>query len=428
MKSEKIYDVVIIGGGAGGMYTSIIAKNESNSVCIIEKNFKLARKLYITGKGRCNVTNNCSNDEFLNNVETNNKFLYSACSRFNTKNLMEFFEKRGCMLKTERGGRVFPVSDRSLDIIKTLEEEIKKKGVIVKLNSEVIDLKKENEIFSIKVKSTVNDEIYSIYAKNVVLATGGKSYPVTGSDGNALSLVLNLGHSMKKMVPSLVPISTIDTDIYSIQGLSLRNVGLSVKDLHDKVIFSEIGEMMFTHFGITGPLVLTASSKIGNEIRKNENTSVRDYHIFLDLKPGLDDAKLDKRILRDFDKYKNKEISNALVDLLNKRMIECVLKRSGIYENTKVHEITKEQRRDLINTIKRFKIELKEFRSWDEAIITKGGINVKEINPKNMESKIVSGLYFVGEVLDLDALTGGYNLQIVWTTAFAAGEDISKRK
>lgn len=408
--------IVIVGGGASGLMAAITAAEKygkSACVTVAEKNERPARKVMITGKGRCNVTNNCNLEELINNTPRNARFLYSAFSAFSPNDTMEFFEKRGVPLKTERGNRVFPVSDKAVDIVDALVNSAKKAGVKC-LNANVTEIIAENEEIS-GVKFSDGTEIS---AESVVIATGGVSYPVTGSTGDGFRFAETLGHTVTELNPSLVPIVCHEGFCSKLSGLSLKNVKLSVfEEGKKKPIFSEMGEMLFTHFGISGPLVLSASANIKN-MGKKKHTA------FIDLKPALTNEQLDARILRDFSELQNKDFINSLDKLLPKSLIPVIVSLSGIEPHTKVNSVPRESRRKLCELIKNFPLTLTGFRPVEEAIITRGGVSVKEINPATMESKIVKGLFFAGEVIDVDSLTGGFNLQIAFSTGFVAGSNI----
>ena len=404
------YDVIIIGGGAAGLFCSILLGRKGKSVLILEKNKILGKKLMITGKGRCNVTNNCDAQTVLNNIPRNSKFLYSAIYSFSPSDTMNFFEKLGVPLKTERGNRVFPVSDDAKDIVKALCDEVKRLGVTV-LNKRVTGLIiGDNRVIGAECGGE------QFISKSVIVSTGGKSYPKTGSTGDGYMLAKQAGHTVTDIQPSLVPLETKQDFPKKLMGLSLRNVTLSLwQSGKKKPLYSELGEMLFTHFGVSGPLVLSSSAHINNI---DEN----DYYIVIDLKPGLDEKALDKRILRDFNDNPNRNFANVLKKLLPAKMIPVMIELSGIDGDEKVNNISKEQRRKLVELLKNLRIDIKGFRPVDEAIITRGGVSTKEINPSTMESKLVSGLYFIGEVLDVDGYTGGFNLQIAFATAnLAAG-------
>lgn len=390
--------IAIIGAGPAGLMAAV-RSSEKNQVTIFEKNEKIGKKLFITGKGRCNITNNCSLDELLNNVCKNNKFLYSAFSNFDNFDTMKFFEDRGLNLKVERGNRVFPKSDKSSDVIKIFEKEIKSKNIDLRLNHQVKKISKNNDIF------LVDQEEFD----KVIIATGGLTYKSTGSTGDGYEFAKNFNHKINKIYPSLVGIKLKNVE-ESLQGLSLKNVRLTVKR-NKKIIYTEIGEMMFTHFGITGPLVLSASAFISGKDK---------IKMYIDLKPGLDYEKLDLRILRDFNENTGKMAKNSLDKLLPKSLIPIVADRANL-KDIITSELKKEIRQKLVEEIKNFKIEYDDLYDLDTGIVTRGGVDLKSINPKSMESNIVDGLYFCGEVLDIDALTGGFNLQIAWSTGFVAG-------
>lgn len=399
-------DIIIIGGGAAGCFAAVHAARFGKSVLLFEKNEKLGRKLRITGKGRCNVTNNSDVQEHLKNIPVNQRFMYSAFSVFDAYNTMDFFEEIGIPLKTERGNRVFPVSDNADDIANALASEMKKSGVKV-INKRVTKILTENNVCK-GVKA--GGEEY--YAESVLIACGGKSYPNTGSTGDGYSLAESVGHTITEIKPSLVPLVSPDKYCAEMMGLSLRNVTLNLYD-HDKLIYSELGEMLFTHFGVSGPLVLSASSHI-------REMSPDRYRILIDLKPALSPEQLDARIQRDFAENLNRDFINGIRKLLPAKFIPVAVRLSGISPEQKINSVTKEQRHKFGELIKAFPVRISGFRPVDEAIITSGGISVKEINPKTMESKIIDGLFFAGEVIDIDAYTGGFNLQIAFSTAYSA--------
>ena len=398
--------VIVVGGGASGMMAAIAAKKNGNDVTLLEKNEKLGKKLFITGKGRCNLTNASDINSHMNNLMSNPKFMYSAFNAFDSDDIISLIEESGVKTKVERGNRVFPNSDKSSDVIKALKKQLDSLGVNVVLNYEVKDITKDGEF-------KINDE-YT--CDSLIIATGGLSYKSTGSTGDGYKWAKQFDHNTTKTYPSLVPFNIKEDYCKELQGLSLKNVNLKLLK-EDKTLYEDLGEMIFTHFGVSGPLVLSASSFVADKMEDG-------YKISIDLKPALDKVTLDKRILRDFDKYKNKNFNNSLNDLLPKKLIPIIIRLSGIDEYKKVNEITKEERQRLVGLIKHLEFNIDSLRGYDEAIITKGGIDVKEINPKTMESKIVHGLYFVGEVLDLDSLTGGYNLQLAWSTGYVAGNSI----
>ena len=405
--------VLVVGGGPAGMMAAIAASYNGNQVTIIEKNEKLGKKLFITGKGRCNVTNAGDMDDIRNHILSNPKFMYSAFYEYNNMDVIDFFENEGVRTKVERGNRVFPESDKSSDIIKALTGKIRELGIEVLLNTKVLEIKTDtvdgNQVF----KSVKLDDKSELKGDALIIATGGLSYPVTGSDGDGYKWAEKFGIDVVKPRPALVPVILKEEDARAMQGLSLKNVNAKFT-ISGKEISSESGEMLFTHFGVSGPIILSASSLISGRI--NDDTK-----LYIDLKPALDFDTLDKRILKDFEKYSNKNFNNSLDDLLPKKMIPVIVKRSGIDPYKKVNVVTAEERQKLVNVIKYLEFTVVGLRSFDEAIITKGGINVKEVNPKTFESKKVKGLYFIGEVLDVDATTGGYNLQIAWSSGYACG-------
>lgn len=407
--------IVIIGGGAAGFMAAITAKkqNEDNSVTVIEKNERPLRKVMITGKGRCNVTNNCDIETLIANVANKNgRFLYSSFSSFSAEDVMRFFEELNVPLKTERGNRVFPVSDKAVDIVDALVNCAKKSGVkIVTCSAEEI-IVKDNNVTAAKLSNSD-----TIDCDSVILATGGLSYPLTGSTGDGYKMAEKLGHTVVDLKPSLVPLNIHEGFCTALSGLSLKNVNLSIfEDGKKKPIFSEFGEMLFTHFGISGPLVLSASSHIRYMGKKK-------YKAVIDLKPALTLEQLDNRILRDFAEEQNKDFASSLSALLPKSLIPVVVKLSKIDANKKVNQISREERLNLCNLIKAFPLNITGFRPIEEAIITSGGISVKEIDPKTMQSKLVNGLFFAGEIIDVDAYTGGFNLQIAFSTGYVAGKN-----
>jgi len=402
--------VVVIGGGPGGMMAAISAA-ENHSVILLEKNEKLGKKLFITGKGRCNVTNAKEIGEFLNYIPTNPYFLYSSLYTFTNEDTMNFFQCRGTKLKVERGDRVFPSSDKSSDIIKTLECELKEKNVNIMKNSDV----KEFILQDDKIKEVVLKNGKSITGDYFIMCTGGVSYPQTGSDGEGLKLCKGIGHNIIELKPSLVPVEIEEEFVKELQGLALKNVELTLRDSKNKILFKELGEMLFTHFGISGPLVLSASSSIKN----NEK-----YKIIINLKPALSEDELDKRVQKDFNQYLNKDFKNALDDLFPKKLIPIIVRHSGIDENKKVNAITKEERKKFVHLIQNLVLTVKALRPVSEAIVTSGGIDTKEIDPSTMKSKIISNLSFAGEIIDVDAYTGGYNVQIALSTGYLAGQKI----
>lgn len=407
-KTNPHYNFLIIGAGAAGLMAGIIAARRGLSVALLEKMERPGRKLLITGKGRCNVCNCCTIEEFLPNVMSNPRFLYSCLNNFNPYEVMGFFEELGVPLKVERGQRVFPESDRSMDVVDALVDECKKLGCKFIQGTAKELLLEEN-----CAKGAVTADGRTLKADAVLIATGGKSYPATGSTGDGYALAMQAGHTITKLKPSLVPIVTNEAYCRDMMGLSLKNVVLTVTDSKNgKIAYSELGEMLFTHFGVSGPLVLSASCCMNGDLSR--------YRMEIDLKPALSEEQLDARLLRDFEQFKNKAFGNSLSLLLPRKMIPVVVKLSGIPAEQKVNQITREQRQKLIQVIKTFPISAKCFRPIEEAIVTAGGVSVSEVSPKTMESKKCKDLYFAGEVLDVDAYTGGYNLQIAFSTAFAA--------
>ena len=405
-------DCIIIGGGAAGLMAAVTAADYGKTVMLFEKNSRVGRKLLITGKGRCNVTNNCTSDDFFANIPTNPRFLYSAYAGFNSQDCMDFFERLGVPLKTERGNRVFPVSDKAEDIVRALEQGCEDYGVN-RIFSKVTEIITEDgAVKGVKCGSR------TYFAPSVLIATGGKSYPGTGSDGDGYRFAEELGHTVTDIKPSLVPIESDDEYCREMMGLSLKNVVLTLKDtVKNKVVFSEMGEMLFTHFGVSGPLVLSASSHIP-QVESGR------YIFYIDLKPALDEKKLDERILRDFKEIPNRIFANSLSKLLPSKMIPTVVELSGIDGEKQVNSVTKQERQRLVSLLKAFPVHIRSFRPIAEAIVTSGGVKVSEVSPKTMESKLVKGLYFAGEVLDVDGYTGGFNLQIAFSTGCLAGENM----
>ena len=410
--------VIIVGGGAAGMLASIIAAKNGCAVTLFEKNEKLGKKVYITGKGRCNVTNNCDPEELLQAVMSNQKFLYSAFYSFTSQDMMQLLEDAGVSLKTERGNRVFPVSDHSSDIIHGLEQLMKKYGVQIHLRSEVKNLLTENGIVT-GIQLTDN-KVYT--ADAVIVATGGLSYPTTGSTGDGYRFAVETGHTVTECMPSLVPLTTKEAYIPLMKGLSLRNIELTVKR-GKKTVYQDFGEMMFTHFGITGPLVLSASARIGKFLQKGEELSA-----YLDLKPALSHEQLDDRILREFSSAQNKQFKNVIGVLFPSSLTPVIIGLGPIPEDKVIHDISREERLAFGSLIKAFPFTITGLGGFSEAVITRGGVSVREIQPGTMESKKIKNLYFIGEVLDLDAVTGGYNLQIAWSTAYLAATDVCRNK
>ena len=411
LMSELKHKVLVIGGGAAGMMASIIAARAGAKVVLFEKNNRLGKKLLITGKGRCNVTNACSAEEIMKNTPRNGKFLYSCLSSFSASDTISFFEDHGCPLKTERGNRVFPETDKSSDVLSALKSAMDRAGVEVQQGTVEEILTDNGSVTGIRT------EHGTFYGRRVILCTGGCSYPLTGSTGDGYALAKDLGHTLVPVRGSLVPLEENGSWCQQMQGLSLRNVSVRLINSKGKSVFSDFGELLFTHFGVSGPTVLSASA----HMKPGEA-----YRISIDLKPALDDQKLDLRILRDFEQYQNRDLENALKDLYPKSMIPVMLARAELDPTAKVNSVTKTERRRLLELTKNFTIDIAGQRPVEEAIVTAGGISVKEVDPKTLESKLVQGLYFAGEILDLDAYTGGFNLQIAWSTGHAAGQAAGK--
>lgn len=412
--------VIVIGGGPSGMMAAITSAENGNEVILIEKMNSLGRKLLITGKGRCNITSSIEINDFIKNIPGNGMFLYSAFNNFTNKDIIEMMEDAGVETKEERGNRIFPVSDKSIDVLKAFTKNLKLNNVDIRLNTEVQEILVEDN--SVKgVKTSVG----KIYGDKIILATGGKSYPLTGSTGDGYKMVQKLGHTITDIRASLVPLETYETKLHkTLQGLSLKNVSINIMDKeNNKKIYDDFGEMLFTHFGLSGPIILSSSAHLVRYKGINEKFKSRKIIVQIDLKPALTEQKLDDRILRDFEELKNKEFKNSLDKLLPQKLIPVVIDILGISPYKRVNEITKEERQNLVKLLKCFELEIKGFRPIDEAIVTAGGINVKEINPKTMESKIIEGLYFAGEIIDVDAYTGGFNLQIAYSTGFVAGQE-----
>lgn len=446
--------VIIIGGGAAGMMAAA-ACDGSAEIIVLEQNEKLGKKLFITGKGRCNLTNACETEELFEAIVQNPRFLYSSIYQFDNRQVMEFFKKMGLTLKVERGNRVFPSSDHSSDVIKTLEKALAAGNVTVRLNTKVTGIiTEENEISKTgteevcteenrlsptdtaeqenrggkKKKTTQTKKVTGVMLKDgsrikadcVVIATGGLSYPTTGATGDGYKFAEQTGHKVTECSPSLVPMNTKESYVKELMGLSLKNVYVSFYQ-GAKCLYSEMGEMMFTHFGVTGPIVLSASALINTPIKKGN------CRMEIDLKPALEEKQLDRRILRDWEEVPNRQYKNSLQKLLPAKLIPVVIRLSGISENKKINEITKEERKQLVNILKHFPVTITGLRGYEEAVITRGGVSVRDVDPASMESKKVKGLYFAGEILDTDALTGGYNLQIAWSTGYLAGVNIYNR-
>ena len=409
--------VIVVGAGAAGMMAAYFAAKNKNKVTLIEKNEKTGKKIYITGKGRCNITNACDVEDLFANVMSNKKFLYSAFYGFTNSDVIDFFENHGIKTKIERGNRVFPVSDHSSDVISALERALKEQNVDILLNTCVEKIECEDS----QVTGVVLCGGRKIEADAVIVATGGMSYQATGSTGDGYRFAEESGHKVTECTPSLVPFNAQEEWVAKLQGLSLKNVLVTIYDGRKK-LYEGFGEFLFTHFGVSGPLILSASAAI------KQNTIKKPLQMFIDLKPALSYEALDKRILREFDDAKNKQFKNSINKLLPSKMIPVIIGLSGIDPDKKVNEISKGEREGLVNLLKKLPVTLNGTRQWNEAIVTKGGISTKDINPSTMESKIIKNLYFAGEVLDLDALTGGYNLQIAWSTGALAGKSINKEE
>lgn len=410
--------VIVVGGGAAGMFAAIAAAKNGHQVTLYEKNEKLGKKIFITGKGRCNITNAADMEELFDAVVTNSKFLYSSFYGYTNQNVIDFFEDAGVPVKIERGNRVFPISDHSSDVIRALEREMKKVGVKVCLNTEVKSVEAEKGKFNkVVLKDTTTQT-----ADACIVATGGLSYRSTGSTGDGFRFAENVGHKVTQCFPSLVPMETKEPWICELQRLSLRNVEAKILD-GKKELYKDFGEMLFTHFGVSGPLIISASSYVGKKFM-DKNGQKKELTLEIDLKPALTEEQLDQRVLRDFEENHNRQFKNAITKLFPTKLIPVMLELGGIDPEKKVNSIEKEERKQFVHLIKHFRMTLTGLRDYPEAIITKGGVNVKEIDPGTMESKLVKGLYFAGEVLDLDALTGGFNLQIAWSTGYAAGNAI----
>ncbi len=418
--------VVVIGGGPAGMISAITSAKQGNDVILLEKMRLCGKKLLITGKGRCNITSSLPMDKFIENIPENGKFLYSAFKNFTNEDIINLLKDNNVCVKEERGNRIFPCSDKSLDVLKALENEMKKNNVKVFTESEVKEIKVvDNNVEKVVYVSKANNTLEEIKAEKVILATGGKSYPLTGSTGDGYNIAKSLGHTITKIKGSLIPLTTRNEDLEickQMQGLSLRNISMKIVNTeNNKVIYEDFGELLFTHFGISGPTILSASAHLLRYKNVDELLSKGKIKLQIDLKPALSKEKLNLRLLRDFEKYKNKQIINALYDLLPKKIIEPIIEKAEIYNFKRINEITKKERENLVNTIKCFEISISGVRPIEEAIITRGGISTKEINPKTMESKIIKGLYFAGEIIDVDAYTGGFNLQIAYSTGYTAG-------
>ena len=414
--------VVVIGGGPAGMMAAITSAENENEVILLEKNKSLGKKLLITGKGRCNITSSLPMEDFIKNTPGNGMFLYSAYNRFTNQDIISFLKKQGLDVKEERGNRIFPVTDKSQDVLNCFEKKLKNlKNVKIMYEMPVSEIliNEEKRITGVKCK---NGAI--IKAEKVILATGGKSYPLTGSTGDGYEMAKKLGHTITKIKPSLVPLETYEQDLHqSLQGLSLRNVKIKMVDtFKNKTIYEDFGEMLFTHFGVSGPVILSGSAHLVRYKNIDELLKNKKIKLLIDLKPALTEEKLNDRILRDFEEFKNKNFKNSLDKLLPQKLIPVIIERSGINPDKQVNSITKQERTQIVKLLKDFEVTIKNFRRIEDGIITAGGISIKEVNPKTMESKLISGLYFAGEILDVDSYTGGFNLQIAYSTGFVAGE------
>ena len=415
--------IIVVGGGPAGMMAAITAAENGNDVTIIEKMPSFGRKLLITGKGRCNITSSLYMSEFIKNTPGNGRFLYSAFQNYTNKDIIEFLKRQGLEVKEERGNRIFPVTDKSIDVLNCFKKRIDELKIKCKLDTRVEKiLIKNNEVLGVRT----NREI--IQTDKIILATGGKSYPLTGSTGDGYKIAKDVGHIITPIKPSLVPLEVYEKEeCKKLQGLSLRNVGIKIIDSErKKLIYEDFGEMVFTHFGISGPIILSGSAHLARYKDIDYLLKKRYVNLSIDLKPALTEEQLDDRILRDFKEFKNKQFKHSLDKLLPQKLIPLIIELSGIDENKRVNEITKTERKRLVQLLKCFTITIKAFRPVEEAIITSGGINVREINPKTMESKIIKGLYFAGEIIDVDAYTGGFNLQIAYSTGYTAGISVSE--
>lgn len=413
-------NVIVIGGGPAGMMAAITAAEYGNNVTIIEKNSDFGKKLLITGKGRCNITSSLYMSEFIKNTPGNGQFLYSAFQNYTNTDIIDFLKNQGLEVKEERGNRIFPVTDKSIDVLNCFKSKINELKIKKLFNTRVQKILVQNgEVLGVRTEKEI------IQTDKIILATGGKSYPLTGSTGDGYLIAKNIGHKVTEIRPSLVPLVIYEkNECKEMQGLSLRNVGIKIIDeSKNKLIYEDFGEMIFTHFGISGPTILSGSAHLVRYKEIDNLMKEQKIKLQIDLKPALTEEQLDERILRDFKEFKNKQFKYALDKLLPQKMIPIVIEKTKINEEKRVNEITKEERRNLVKVLKKFELTIKDFRPVEEAIITSGGINIKEINPKTMESKIVNGLYFAGEIIDVDAYTGGFNLQIAYSTGFTAGSE-----
>ena len=411
--------VIVVGGGPAGMMSAITSAENGNEVILIEKMPSFGKKMLITGKGRCNITSSLYMSDFIKNTPGNGTFLYSAFQNYTNRDIIDFLKSQGLEVKEERGNRVFPVTDKSIDVVNCFLKRINELGIKCKLNTRVEKiLIKENKVLGVRTEKEI------IQADKIILATGGKSYPLTGSTGDGYKMASELGHEIVKIKPSLVPLEVYEKDeCKSLQGLSLKNIKIKFIDIEkNKIIYEDFGEMIFTHFGISGPTILSGSAHLVRYKNIDELLKNKKIKLNIDLKPALTEEQLDNRILRDFKEVKNKQFKHSLDKLLPQKMIQTIIENSKIDPEKRVNEITREERKRLINNLKKLEVTIKGFRPVEEAIITSGGINVKEINPKTMESKLINGLYFAGEIIDVDAYTGGFNLQIAYSTGYTAGQ------
>ena len=418
--------VVVIGGGPAGMMAAITSAKQGNDVILLEKMKSCGRKLLITGKGRCNITSSLPMYKFIENIPENGKFLYSAFKNFTNQDIIMILKTNNVPVKEERGNRIFPVSDKSLDVLKAFENEMKKNNVKIYTEVEVKEIQiEDNTVCKVTYINKNNNNKEELAADKVILATGGKSYPLTGSTGDGYKIAKKLGHTVTKINGSLVPLISKNEDLQlcqEMQGLSLRNISMKIVDEEkNKKIYEDFGELLFTHFGVSGPTILSSSAHILRYKNVEELLQKGNIKLQIDLKPALSEEKLDLRLLRDFEKFKNKQIINSLYELLPRKIIEPVIQKANIKKEKRINEITKKERESLVRVIKCFEITISGFRPIEEAIITRGGISTKEINPKTMESKLIKGLYFAGEIIDVDAYTGGFNLQIAYSTGYTAG-------
>ena len=414
--------VIVIGGGPAGILAAISAAEENNEVILLEKNERLGKKLLITGKGRCNITSSLEMSEFINNIPGNGRFLYSVFQNYTNNDIINLLKQEGLEVKVERGNRIFPVTDKAKDVLDALVKRLKRLNVKITTNAKVNKIILNNEENKVDAVELENGE--KIKANKIILATGGKSYPLTGSTGDGYKIAKQVGHNITKLQGSIIPLTSNQQVCKDLQGLSLKNVKIKLEDSEcKKVIYEDFGEMLFTHFGVSGPIILSASAHLLRYKNIEEKLKQDKIKLIIDFKPALLDSELDNRVLRDFEEFKNKEFKNSLNKLLPQKLIPVVIEISEINENKKVNEITKIERQKLVNLLKNFEVTINGFRGIEEAIVTAGGIDIKQINPKTMESKLINGLYFAGEIIDVDAYTGGFNLQIAYSTGYTAGKN-----